>query len=77
MINNFIALIASIIFLKAGYDATLLYYRMGQIFEIELEIPVWWMYLAFPTGFLILLLVSTELVIEDLKKLIKSNKIAE
>ncbi len=77
LINNFIALIASIIFLKAGYDATLLYYRMGQIFEIELEIPVWWMYLAFPTGFLILLLVSTELVIEDLKKLIKSNKIAE
>ena len=60
--------------LRKTYDELL---RMGQIFEIELEIPVWWMYLAFPTGFLILLLVSTELVIEDLKKLIKSNKIAE
>ena len=74
IINNGIALIASIIFFKAGYDATALYYGMGQIFEIELEIPVWWMYLAFPTGFFVLLMFSTELVLEDMKKLIEEKR---
>ena len=72
-INNFVAFIAAAIFFKAGYDATLLYYKMGQILEIELEIPVWWMYLAFPTGFLVLLLFSFELVLEDFTKLFKNK----
>ena len=71
LINSFIALAASSIFLKAGYDATLLYYKMGQILEIQLEIPVWWMYLAFPTGFLILMLFSLELILSDLDQFFK------
>ena len=71
-VNSLIAFVAAGIFLKAGYDATLLYYRMGQILEIELEIPVWWMYLAFPTGFLILLLFSFELLVSDLYQMLKN-----
>tara|TARA_A100001011_G_C13726766_1_gene601855 strand:- start:133 stop:282 length:150 start_codon:yes stop_codon:yes gene_type:complete len=44
---------------------------MGQILEIQLEIPVWWMYLAFPTGFLILMLFSLELILSDLDQFFK------
>ena len=67
---NLIALFASIIFFKAGLDATLLYYNLGQMMELELDIPIWWMYLSFPVGFLILSSFSVELTfkaISDLK----------
>ena len=46
-----IALIASIVFLIAGIEATNLYFKLGQVMELEIEIPIWWVYLAFPTGF--------------------------
>jgi len=72
---NFIALLASIIFFKAGLDATLLYYKLGQIMELEIEIPVWWMYLAFPTGFVILGMFSLELILNDLKNITTKEKI--
>ena len=71
-----IALLASIVFFKAGFDATLLYFKLGQIMELEIEIPIWWMYLAFPVGFVILGLFSIELVLTDLKNLMhKKEKI--
>jgi TRAP-type C4-dicarboxylate transport system permease small subunit len=63
-------LFASIIFFKAGLDATLLYYNLGQMMELELDIPIWWMYLSFPIGFLILGSFALELTfkaISDLK----------
>ena len=72
---NFIALLASIIFFKAGLDATLLYYKLCQIMELEIEIPVWWMYLAFPTGFVILWMFSLELILNDLKNITAKEKI--
>ena len=67
---NLTAFFASIIFFKAGLDATLLYYNLGQMMELELDIPIWWMYLSFPIGFLVLGSFALELTfktISDLK----------
>ena len=71
--NNLVVLIGSALFFRAGVDATVLYYNMGQILEIQLEVPIWWMYLAFPTGFFILTTFATELVLNDLSRLISFN----
>ena len=60
-----IALMAGLIFCKAGIDATVLYYNLGQKMELEIDVPIWWMYLAFPTGFLILILFSTQMFFEE------------
>ena len=64
-----IALMAGLIFCKAGIDATLLYYNLGQKMELEIDVPIWWMYLAFPTGFLILILFSTQMFLEEILNL--------
>ena len=74
LINNLIVLVGSALFFRAGVDATVLYYNMGQILEIELEVPIWWMYLAFPTGFFILTTFSLELVLNDLSRLINFKR---
>jgi TRAP-type C4-dicarboxylate transport system permease small subunit len=70
---NLVALISACVFFKAGYDATLLFFNLGQLLEIEIDVPIWWMYLAFPVGFFILGLVAIELLIENIKDLIKLN----
>ena len=64
-----VALMAGLIFCKAGVDATVLYYNLGQKMELEIDVPIWWMYLAFPTGFLILILFSTQLFLEEILNL--------
>ncbi len=64
-----VALMAGIIFCKAGVDATVLYYNLGQKMELEIDVPIWWMYLAFPTGFLILILFSTQMFLEEILNL--------
>ena len=66
LVISLIALIASIIFLMAGIEATSLYFKLGQVMELEIEIPVWWVYLAFPTGFLIMAVFALELVLSEL-----------
>ena len=68
-IVNLIALISACVFFKAGVDATTMYYNLGQMMELEINIPIWWMFLAFPVGFLILALTSLELILDNLKKL--------
>ena len=60
-----IALFASIVFLVAGIEATSLYFKLGQVMELEIEIPIWWVYLAFPTGFGILTLFAIELILVE------------
>ena len=70
LFNNVVVFIGAILFFKAGIDATVLYRNMGQMLEIELAIPMWWMYLAFPIGFLILIVFSFELALDDLERLI-------
>ncbi|MFL2846078.1 MAG: TRAP transporter small permease [Candidatus Puniceispirillaceae bacterium] len=66
LVISLIALIASIIFLMAGIEATSLYFKLGQVMELEIEIPIWWVYLAFPTGFLIMAFFALELVLSEL-----------
>ena len=64
-----VALMAGLIFCKAGIDATVLYYNLGQKMELEIDVPIWWIYLAFPTGFLILILFSTQMFLEEILNL--------
>jgi len=64
-----IALLSSIVFFIAGIEATNLYFMLGQVMELEIEIPIWWVYLAFPTGFGIMTLFATELMLVELKTL--------
>ena len=68
-IVNSVAFISACVFFKAGLDATLMYYNLGQVMEIEISIPIWWMFLAFPVGFFILALSSLELMFENLLNL--------
>ena len=56
---------------KAGMEATFLYFNLGQMMELEIDIPIWWMYLSFPVGFIILASFSLELTVQaiyDLKQ---------
>ena len=66
-------LIAAVIFTQAGIEATQLYIQLGELMELEIEIPVWWIYLAFPVGFIILGLISLELILLDLKIFFAKN----
>ena len=63
------ALLSSFIFFVAGWEATQLYRMLGQVMELEIEIPIWWVYLAFPTGFAILALFSLELMLDEINAL--------
>ena len=54
LLMNLTALFASLVFFKAGVEATFLYFNLGQMMELEIDIPIWWMYLSFPVGFIIL-----------------------
>ena len=65
-----IALLSSIVFLVAGVEATSLYFMLGQVMELEIEIPVWWVYLAFPCGFGIMILFALELILVELLALV-------
>ena len=68
---NLIALISAGIFFKAGMDATQLYYNLGQMLDIEISVPIWWMFLAFPVGFFVLGLIALELLIDNFLDLYK------
>ena len=68
---NLIALMSAGIFFKAGLDATQLYYNLGQMLDIEISVPIWWMFLAFPVGFFILGLIALELLIDNFLDLYK------
>jgi len=59
----FVSLVSSFIFFKAGLDATLLFYNLGQMMELEIDIPIWYMFVSFPVGFIIMGLFSLELLI--------------
>lgn len=69
-----IMLIGAVIFFIAGNEAVALFRRLGQLMELEIELPIWWMYLAFPVGFAVLFLFSLELLLETLEKLVKPSK---
>ena len=60
---------SSYVFFVAGLEATQLYFMLGQVMDLEIEIPIWLIYLAFPTGFAILALFALELALTELKTL--------
>jgi TRAP-type C4-dicarboxylate transport system permease small subunit len=62
---NVTALVAALIFFKAGLEATQLYFRMGQTMELEIDLPIWWMYLSFPVGFAIMAFFAIELLVDS------------
>lgn len=64
-----VMLAGAMIFFLAGNEAVALFRRLGQLMELEIELPIWWMYLAFPTGFFILALFALELMLETLARL--------
>ena len=66
----------AVIFFMAGNEAVALFRRLGQLMELEIELPIWWMYLAFPTGFAILALFALELILETPTKLWRSEVMA-
>ena len=68
---NVVTFISACVFFKAGLDATIMYYNLGQVMEIEISIPIWWMFLAFPVGFLILALTSLELLFDNIINIIR------
>ena len=70
---SLIALMASIVFLMAGIEATSLYFKLGQVMELEIEIPIWWVYLAFPTGFAIMAIFALELVLSEVLALLNGR----
>ena len=69
LLMNLTALIASLVFFKAGVEATFLYFNLGQMMELEIDIPIWWMYLSFPVGFIILALFALELTFQAIYEL--------
>ena len=73
LVISVIALIASIVFLTAGIEATSLYFKLGQVMELEIEIPIWWVYLAFPTGFAIMIIFALELVLSEVLALLNGR----
>jgi TRAP-type C4-dicarboxylate transport system permease small subunit len=64
-----ITLAGAVIFLFAGTEAVELFRRLGQLMELEIDIPIWWMYLAFPVGFAMLALFAIELIIDTIRAL--------
>ena len=68
-----VTLIGAVIFLLAGVEATGMFRMLGQIMELEVEIPIWWMYLAFPTGFTILASFALEALLISLQDLFRST----
>ena len=60
-------LVAALVFFRAGLEATQLYYRLGQLMELEIDLPIWWMYLSFPVGFAIMGSFALELLIDAVK----------
>lgn len=68
--------IGALIFVQAGNEAVALFRRLGQLMELEIELPIWWMYLAFPTGFAILVLFSLELLLETIRDLTSGGEVA-
>lgn len=64
-----VMLAGAVIFFLAGNEAVALFRRLGQLMELEIELPIWWMYLAFPAGFAILALFAAELLLETVAAL--------
>ncbi|MGI9388777.1 MAG: TRAP transporter small permease [Boseongicola sp.] len=61
-----VVLLSAAAFMVAGYEAVELFRNLGQVVELEVEFPIWYLYAAFPVGFAILSLFALELLLAEL-----------
>lgn len=61
-----IALAASLVFFIAGFQATTLFRGMGQMTQMELQFPLWYIYLSFPAGFGVMVIFALEVLLREL-----------
>lgn len=61
-----ICLVTGIAFTVAGLGAVEFFQTMGQVTETEIEIPLWWLYAAFPAGFGLFSLFAFETLLREL-----------
>lgn len=66
LLCNVVALAAAAVFMIAGVEAVALFRALGQVAELEVEFPIWYMYLAFPVGFVVFASFALELILRDL-----------
>ena len=60
-----IALAAAAVFFIAGVQATMLFRSMGQLTQMELQFPLWYMYLSFPAGFGVMTIFAFEVLLRE------------
>ena len=70
LLIGLICLISGIYFCWAGTTAVDYFKMLGEVTETENEIPFWWLYAAFPTGFAILALFALETVLQEILALL-------
>lgn len=68
-----ICLSTGVIFCYAGSIAVDFFMLLGEVTETEIEIPFWYLYAAFPTGFAVLSLFALERILDELLVLFSSN----
>ena len=69
-----VAVFAGAIFCRAGIKAVELFQLTGQMAEVELEFPIWWIYLSFPVGYVIMVSFALEIVLTEITGTPKNDK---
>jgi TRAP-type C4-dicarboxylate transport system permease small subunit len=59
-----VCLVTSAVFVVAGINAVSFFRMLNQYSTTELRFPLWWLYVAFPAGFLIAANYSLELLLD-------------
>ena len=65
-----VCLATSILFLFAGIEAVGFFRMLNQQSTTEIVFPLWWLYLAFPAGFLLVANFSLELILVQIVRLL-------
>lgn len=61
-----VCIVTFVAFLVAGIKAVAFFKMLNQMSTTELQFPLWWLYLAFPVGFLLATNFAVELFLVDL-----------
>jgi len=72
-----VTVIAGAIFCKAGIEAVELFQLTGQVTEMEWEFPIWWIYLSFPVGYVILVSFAIEIALSEITGTPPNKKLRE
>jgi len=66
VLADLVLLTGGVVFFIGGLDAVALFRMMGQLTEMEVQFPIWYIYLAFPVGFAIFISFALENLLHDL-----------